>query len=60
MSGLATALPAVSLALAVFAFAPAASAACLGVNSKTGQRQSVQEVYRTGVSHPRRFFAEAT
>ncbi|MGH6826144.1 hypothetical protein [Methyloceanibacter sp.] len=59
MPGLATALPAVSLALAVFAYAPVAAAACLGVNSKTGERQSVQEIYRTGVSHPRHFFAEA-
>lgn len=40
--------------------APAVAGACLGVNSQTGQSQSVQELYRTGVNHPRRFFAEAT
>jgi hypothetical protein len=57
---LVAALPAFSLAIVLLAYAPAASAACTGVNSKTGQRQSVLEIYRTGVSHPRRFFAEAT
>jgi hypothetical protein len=31
----------------------------VGVNSHSGKRQSVQEIYRTGVSHPRRFFAES-
>ena len=36
-----------------------ASAACIGFNSKTKQRQSVQQVYRTNVSHPRRHFAES-
>jgi len=45
--------------LALCAGTPAAGA-CLGVNSQTGQSQSVQEIYRTGMSHPRRFFAEAT
>jgi hypothetical protein len=49
-----------SLAIALAAYAPVAAAGCLGVNSRTGQRQSVQEIYRTGVSHPRRFFAEST
>jgi len=36
-----------------------AVSACTGVNSKTKQRQSVQQVYRTNVSHPRRHFAES-
>lgn len=35
-------------------------AACIGTNSKTKQRQAVQEVYRTSVSHPRRYIAEAS
>jgi hypothetical protein len=35
-------------------------AACFGVNSKTGKRQSVQQVYKTRISHKRRFFAETT
>lgn len=60
MRKLVAAVPALSLAIALLAYAPEASAACVGVNSKTGQRQSVAEIYRTGVSHPRRFFAEAT
>jgi hypothetical protein len=42
------------------AYTTAAAAACVGVNSHTGQSQSAQEVFRTGTSHPRRFFAEAT
>jgi hypothetical protein len=49
-----------SLALALCAATPAAAGGCIGVNSQSGKRQSVQETYRTGVSHPRRFFAEAT
>lgn len=58
--GLAMRLFAVTLALSLFAYAPMASAACYGVNSKTGKRQSVQQTYKTKTSHPRRFFAEAT
>ena len=46
--------------LSLCACTPAVAGACLGVNSQTGQSQSVLEVYRTGTSHPRRFFAEAT
>jgi len=49
-----------ALSLLLCASTPAAAGACLGVNSKTGESQSVQELYRTGVNHPRRFFAEAT
>lgn len=49
-----------TLAVALLASTQPATAACYGVNSKTGQRQSVQQVYRTKVSHPRRFFAEST
>ena len=49
-----------ALSLLLCASTPAAAGACVGVNSKTGQSQSVQELYRTGVNHPRRFFAEAT
>ncbi len=41
-------------------FGSPAAAACIGANSKTKQRQSVQEIYRTNISHPRRHFAEAT
>jgi hypothetical protein len=48
-----------AMSLSLLACTPAAGA-CMGVNSKTGQSQSVQEVYRTGMNHPRRFFAEAT
>jgi hypothetical protein len=39
--------------------APAA-VACTGVNSKTKQRQSVQQIYRTSISHPKRHYAEST
>lgn len=46
------------LAAILFTSAPAV-AACYGTNSKTKQRQSVHEIYRTGVSHPKRYFAEA-
>ena len=49
-----------ALLLVLFASTPAVAGACVGVNSRTGQSQTVQEVYRTGISHPRRFFAEAT
>ncbi|MGH6737353.1 MAG: hypothetical protein ACRECX_14950 [Methyloceanibacter sp.] len=48
------------LAIILVAAAPVAAAACTGTNIKTKQRQTVQEIYRTGVSHPRRFIAEAT
>jgi hypothetical protein len=49
------------LALALsFCAATGAAAACAGVNKLTGKSQAVQEIYRTGTSHPRRFFAEAT
>jgi len=51
--------------LAIFLVAPlligaTAAAACTGVNSKTKQRQSVHQIYRTNISHPRRHIAEAT
>ena len=48
------------LAIILFAAAPVAAAACTGTNIKTKQRQTVQEIYSTVVSHPRRFIAEAT
>jgi hypothetical protein len=50
---------AIFLAASLLTGAPAA-AACMGVNSKTKQRQSVHQIYRTSVSHPRRYFAETT
>jgi len=50
---------AVFLAASLFFAAPAA-AACIGINNKTKQRQSVQQIYRTSISHPKRHFAEAT
>jgi len=49
-----------TLALSLLAYAPITAAACTGVNSKTGKRESVQQIYRTNMSHPRRYFAEAT
>jgi len=49
----------VFLAASLLVGAPA-TAACVGVNSKTKQRQSVHQIYRTSVSHPRRYFAEST
>jgi hypothetical protein len=49
-----------ALALTLLAYAPIAAVACTGVNSKTGKRESVQQIYRTNVSHPKRYFAEAT
>lgn len=39
---------------------PIAAEACTGVNFKTGRPQSVRVIYKTKVSHPDRFFAEAT
>ena len=45
-----------TLAITLLAFAPA-SAGCTGINSKTKQRQAVQEIYRSS-SHPKRYFAE--
>jgi hypothetical protein len=50
----------VTLIVSLWACMPAAAGACVGVNSQTGQSQSVQELYRTSVSHPKRYFAEAT
>jgi hypothetical protein len=50
---------AVFLAASLLIGAPA-TAACVGVNSKTKQRQSVHQIDRTSVSHPRRYFAETT
>jgi hypothetical protein len=44
--------------LSAFACTPA-DAACYGTNSKTKQRQAVQEIYRAS-SHPKRYFAQAT
>jgi len=49
-----------ALMLSLCACTPAVAGACVGVNSRTGHSQSVQELYRTGINHPRRFFAEAT
>lgn len=49
-----------TLVITLCACSPAFAGACLGVNSHTGKRQAVHEIYRTGVSHQRRFFAEAT
>lgn len=43
---------AVFLAASLFFAAPAA-AACIGTNNKTKQRQSVQQIYRTSISHPK-------
>ena len=48
-----------ALVLSLFA-ATQAAGACLGTNKLTGKSQAVQEIYRNGTSHPRRFFAEAT
>ncbi len=45
-------------ATALLVCAPDASA-CTGTNAKTKQRQTVQHIYRTNVSHPNRHFAEA-
>ncbi len=39
---------------------PAAAQGCTGVNFKTGRPQSVRVIYKTKVSHPDRYFAEAT
>ena len=47
------------LAAVLFAAAPVAANACTGTNSKTKQRESVQQIYRSS-SHPKRYFAEAT
>jgi len=48
------------LAVILFAYAPTvARAACYGTNSKTKQRQAVQEIHRSS-SHPKRYFAEST
>jgi hypothetical protein len=48
------------LAVILFAYAPTvATAACYGTNSKTKQRQAVQEIYRSS-NHPKRYFAEST
>jgi hypothetical protein len=47
------------LAVILFAAAPVAASACTGVNSKTKQHQTVQEICRSS-SHPKRYFAEAT
>jgi hypothetical protein len=47
-------------ALSFCVAADVAVAACTGKNRLTGKSQSVQEIYRTGTSHPRRYFAEAT
>jgi hypothetical protein len=52
-------LYAIALVLSLCA-ATQAAGACLGVNKLTGQSQAVQEIFRTGTGHPRRFFAEAT
>ncbi len=46
------------VAALLFAAAPPAANACTGTNSKTKQREAVQEIYRSS-SHPKRYFAEA-
>jgi hypothetical protein len=47
------------LAVILFACAPTvATAACYGTNTKTKQRQPVQEIHRSS-SHPKRYFAES-
>jgi hypothetical protein len=47
------------LAVILLTFAPvSATAACYGTNSKTKQRQTVHEIYRSS-SHPKRYFAES-
>jgi hypothetical protein len=48
-----------SLAMLLCAFGPVA-AAYRGAKGKTGKHQAIHEVYRIGVNHPRRFFAEST
>jgi hypothetical protein len=48
------------LVLSLCAATDSALAACVGTNKLTGKSQAVQEIYRTGTSHPRRYFAEAT
>lgn len=47
------------LAVVLFVSAPVAADACTGVNSKTKQRQTVHEIYKSS-SHPKRYFAQAT
>ena len=47
------------LAASLLIGAPTATA-CIGFNSKTKQRQSVQEIYRTNISHPRGYYANST
>ena len=50
----------VSLGLiGTFWFGPAAHA-CTGINFHTGKRQKVRVIYKTRVSHPGRYIAEAT
>jgi hypothetical protein len=48
-----------SLAMLLCAFASDA-VAYRSAKSKTGKHQAIHEVYRTGVNHPRRYFAEST
>lgn len=47
------------LSVVYLAACASAEAACYGTNSKTKQRQAVQEIYRAS-SHPKRYFAQAT
>lgn len=49
-----------SLVLALCVCVSVASAASAGGHSRPGKRQAVREVYKTGTSHPKRFFAEST
>jgi hypothetical protein len=55
----------IGLCAAVLAVMPvlldsSADAARKGVHRHSGKRPAVREIYKTGTSHPRRFFAEAT
>lgn len=49
----------VAILVVLYLCAPVAALACTGINSKTKQRQSVHEIYRSS-SHPKRYFAQAT
>jgi hypothetical protein len=48
-----------AILVVLYACAPVGALACTGINSKTKQRQSVHEIYRSS-SHPKRCFAQAT
>ena len=48
-----------AMAAAAFLVCAPEALACTGTNIKTKQRQTVQHIYRTNVSHPNRHIAEA-